>query len=74
MAMALHRLDAPAPHFHQVPALTITHGVHGAHFPIQLRLRQPAELDEDWSALCVSIWMGLGIFFEKVAALNCVAR
>ena len=52
---ALHRLDVPVPRFRQVPALAIIHGVHCAHFSIQFRLRQPAELDEDWPALCVSI-------------------
>ena len=31
-------------------------------------------LPDDWPALWVSIWLGLGIFLESVAALDGVAR
>ena len=30
--------------------------------------------ENDWSALWVSIWLGLGIFLESVAALECTVR
>ena len=59
--------------------MAVTVNMMGVHkvmaVEVQWEVRIELEhVEDDRSALWVSIWLGLGIFLEHVAALDCVVR